>query len=78
MVFFMRILLVMQKVIFFAGEYFGQLLQYIQLTSNCKIRENKGKLSIMFKDVGSIEKAQNILHTMKDNLIKGEDDERRL
>jgi len=54
---------------FFSGEYFGQLLQYIQLNPICKIREKDGKLSILFKDVKTIAKAQNILQKMKDNLI---------
>jgi len=54
---------------FFAGEYFGRLLQYIQREPNCKIREKNAKLSIMFKEVNSIEKAQTILQDMKDSLI---------
>lgn len=55
---------------FFAGEYFGQMMQYIQLNPICKIREKNGKLSIIFKDVRTIAKAETILQEMKIALIK--------
>jgi len=58
---------------FFAGEYFGRLLQYIQMQPICKIREKNAKLSIIFKEVKSVERAYQILLEMKENLIKIDD-----
>jgi len=57
---------------FFAGEYFGRLLQYIQMQPICKIREKDTKLSIIFREVKSVEKAFQILSDMKRNLIADE------
>ncbi len=54
---------------FFAGEYFGSLLQYIQFNPVCTLREKKGKLSIIFKQINSIEKAEGILQEMRKNLF---------
>ena len=57
---------------FFASEYFGRLLQHIQLNPLCKIREKNAKLSILFKEVHSIKNAQSILLEMKNSLLSQE------
>jgi transcription-repair coupling factor (superfamily II helicase) len=54
---------------FFSGEYFGSLLQYIQMQPICKIREKDARLSIIFREVKSVEKAFHILSEMKRALL---------
>ncbi|NOR86526.1 MAG: transcription-repair coupling factor, partial [Bacteroidales bacterium] len=53
---------------FFASEYFGRLISYIQANPNCKMREKNAKLSLMFKNVYSIDEAFRILKLHQENL----------
>ena len=53
---------------FFSSSYFGMLLQQIQLNSDCSIREKNNKLSLIFKNVKSIDKAWQILSELKNSL----------
>ncbi len=53
---------------FFSSPYFGQLLQKIQLDRHCKMREKNGKLSLIYQNVNSIDKAWEILQNLKKDL----------
>ena len=54
---------------FYATPYFGQLLQKIQSNTQCKFREKKGQLSLIFSNVKSIKQALVLLNELKNTLL---------
>lgn len=58
-----------QESSFYSGDYFGQLLSRIQSNPNCKLREKDGRLSILFKNIQSINQAIDLLSNLKSQLI---------
>jgi len=54
---------------FFASAYFGKLLQYIQSSSHCKMREKNGKLTLLFNDIDTIDASLLLLEELKTQLL---------
>lgn len=54
---------------FYSSDYFGHLIQLIQGNSKCKMREKGGKLSLIFREVRSINQALFLLESLEKSLL---------
>jgi transcription-repair coupling factor (superfamily II helicase) len=54
---------------YYHTTHFQQMMQWIlQNPTKCQVKEGKGKLSIIFKEVGTLEKAVRLLTSISDKL----------
>ena len=53
---------------YYSGEFAGLMQWIMKNPAQCKVRENKGKLSVLLDNITSIKDALNILHTVSEYL----------